>query len=411
MSTDQDVNAPKPVWNFADYTQFFPSYGWIRDYFGYAIQCTDAPPLYHLMASIGILSVALDDRIDLFNHNEPTPLHLYLLIIGESGTRKSAALKRAIRTVQPIFNAFGKTQRLWHPESCSVEGILEALGTDPNRLMILSEWTELHRQTNSTYWKGASEFFNIAYDGMPMTRNRAKLVTYIQRPRLSILGASTASLIGQATTSHDWSAGKMARYLMLYESKPQDKVMDAAIDLPVWVNDLQVGFERFFCDATSHMIMTPIAWKVFRNWKNGKDRAEIQQRFSAEHLEPALNRMDEHILRIAAIYQASMTFPHSGMVEEEAMTKAIAFVEYCTLSLLKIFPTLPGYELHPIIRLKNIITAAGPEGIKKRDVLRQIPMGLVDFDRCIAALLEREEVQVAKLGKSVRYNIKHDLKT
>lgn len=402
MPTNQ-IDTPKPVWDFKDFTQFFPSYGWIRDYFGYAIQCTDAPPLYHLMSGLGVFSVAIADRIDLYNHHEPTPLHLYLLIIGESGTRKSAALKRAIRTVQPVFNNTGRGQRLWFPESCSVEGILERLGADANRLMILSEWTELHRQTTSGYWKGASEFFNIVYDGMPMSRDRAKLTTTVVRPRLSILGASTASLVGQATILHDWEAGKMARYLMLYESKPQDINMESAIELPDLVSNLRLEFERFFTDATTHMIMTPAAWDIFKTWKRSERYTTIKQHFTAKHLEPSLNRMDEHIVRVAALYQASMTFPYDGNVGEEAMEKAINFVEYCTFSLIKIFPTLPGNELHPIIRLKNIVSAAGPTGIKKRDILRKIDITLSDFDRFMQTLLTREEVRALPIGKTLFY--------
>jgi hypothetical protein len=271
--------------------------------------------------------------------------------------------------------------------------------------MILSEWTELHRQSSSSsYWKGSSEFFNIAYDATPLTRNRAKATTAIQRPRLSILGASTPGLIRQATTLHDWTAGKLARYLVGYQYKPESKSMDSALEIPQTIAQLQDHFQRFFAAPLYQYELSAKAWTLFQDWKHDPTWKEAQTRFGAEHLAPALNRIDAHVMRIAALYQASMDFPHNYFVGEEAMTKAIQLAWECAFSLLESFPVIEDRGLAHIVKIRNIIAMHGSDGIRRRILLRKTNCLGTELDKYIAALLERAEVRIeTRENKSTWY--------
>jgi hypothetical protein len=161
-------------------------------------------------------------------NGELHPLHLFLLAVGESGNRKSAAIKRCLNVIKPRLAALGIATRVWHPEASTAEGIFDGLMEDPNRLMIASEWTELHNQGKASYNQHTTEFFNLLYDGSTLHRLKKGgkgTQLAIDNPRVSILGASTPSLIKGNTSLNDWQAGKLPRASSAHQHKPEEAEM------------------------------------------------------------------------------------------------------------------------------------------------------------------------------------------
>ena len=367
------IARPAPVWDFNLFTSVLPPYGWIRDYVQYACACTDAPPLYHIISATSIVSAAVAPHLDLSFQGVKRPLHMFFLICGGSSeSRKTSAIKRAVEVAKPVFgNHSQHGDRLWWPMLSSPEGIAEELAAEPNRLMLYSEWTELHRQTQASYWKQAEETINSIYDAHDMVRVKAKTKVQIKRPRVTILGASTPSLVLDAVNRSDWLAGKMARYLIAHMTRPPGMEMPTSVDDPMTVNTLRKNLGPML-QANTHgdAWITDAAWNTMQAWQNDPWWLDLKAR-APEHIQPSFGRAPEHVFRLATIFAASMKYPWKVAVDFQEMEAAIRLVEWCYEELIKTFSVLDEHNGQVLARVRSIIAAAGPNGIAWPQLLRR----------------------------------------
>jgi Protein of unknown function (DUF3987) len=393
----------EPCWPFEAFRHLVPSYGWIRDYLAYAIQCTDAPPIYHIIAAIALTANVLAPEHECNVDGEPIPIHDFFLIVGESGNRKSAAIKRALRTVLPCYAETKLTDRIWYPDACTPEGIITALLTDPNRLMVLTEWSELQSQGKAGYWQHAPQFWEMVFDRSPIQRLKINQQVKVDRPSITILGASTPSLVKRHTVLHDWDAGKMARYLICYQSKPEDMEMVNAVEHHELLPDLRWNYSRMMAPSLTGTFVPSKEAKEYKDdWQYSPDWRAFVNRLP-EHLKPSGLRAGDHVYRIATLYQASIDYPHNLVIGLDAMIPAIQLVWQCLISTEEAFALLPLHEHQPLTRVRTILAAAGTEGIGRTELLRKSLMHAGELDRVLATLAECEEVVKFKLGDRVIY--------
>lgn len=395
--------SPSPCWDFHDFRDLIPPYGWIRDYFAYAIQCTDAPPLYHIMVASALVANAIACEHDCIVDGEPIPLNMFFLIVGESGNRKSAAINRAIRVVRRCYEMAKLDHRIWHPESCTPEGIMSALADDPNRLMVLTEWSNLQGSSKAMYWQHAPQFWEMIYDRQQIHRLKMNVQLKIDRPNITILGASTPSLVKQFTTSRDFEAGKMARYLIGYMGKPDEKEMVNSVEHVELLEDLRVNYDRLLNPAPAINFTPSTAAKAYKDEWQYSANWKAFVRSLPEHLVPSGLRAPDHVYRLATLYQASMDFPANYIVGEDAMAAAIQMVWTCMISLREQFAILPMHEQAPLERVRAAILSAGIDGISRRDLLRRTHVHATELDKIIGTLREREQAQAMKVASRVIY--------
>jgi hypothetical protein len=390
------AGVPEPVWSFDDVRTHVPSYGWIRDYVAYALQCTDAPPMYHVMAATALAINAIAAEHNCVVDGEPIPLHDYFLIIGESGTRKTAAIRRALRLVKRCYMQAQLGHRIWYPEACTPEGIALALEEDPNRLMVLYEWSDLHASGRASYWQHAPQFWELIFDQQPMQRLKIAKSVSIERPSVTILGASTPSLVKQHTSLHDWQAGKMARYLIGYQAKPDDKEMTHPIERPDLLEDLHRNYERLLSTSLVTSFSPSEAAKEYKNaWQYSSEWKEFV-RSLPEHLKPSGLRASDHIYRIATAYQASIDYPDNFVISESTIAVAIQFVWWCLESVRDTFSMLNIHESQPLTRVRAVLGCIDSLGIARGELLRQTHLHGPELDRAVATLLECEQVKIVR---------------
>jgi len=397
------MNALAPCWAFKDFCTHVPSHGWIHDYLSYATQCTDAPPMYHMIVAPALGGLAISPEHDCVVDGEHIPIHMFFLIAGESGSRKSAAIKRGLRVVQPCLAETGLDHRIWYPEACTPEGIIDAMQTDPNRLMVLTEWSDLQGQGKAGYWQHAPQFWEMIYDQTPIQRLKMQKPVKIDRPNITILGASTPSLIKQNTSLRDWEAGKLARYLIGYMEKPEDREMVNAVEHAELLPDLRRRYSELL--APSHgtsFVPSPEAKAYKDTWQYSPDWKDFVRRLP-EHLKPSGLRAGDHVWRLAAIYQASMDYPWNLTIGVEAVASAIQMVWWCMENLRDAFLTLPA-QGGPLQRTRAVVRAAGVGGIRRDELLRRIDVHGPELDRSILTLVERKELQVSRGFRGVIYS-------
>jgi hypothetical protein len=280
---------------------------------------------------------------------------------------------------------------------------MTALQTDPNRLMVLTEWSDLHSQGKAGYWQHAPQFWETIFDRTPMQRLKINVQIKIERPSITIIGASTPSLIKRHTSLHDWEAGKMARYIIGYMSKPDDMEMTNAIERTDLLPDLQRRYSELL-SPTLVKSFTPspeaktykTAWQYSAPWK-----AFI--RSLPEHLVPSGLRVGDHVWRLATLYQASMDYPWNFVISVEAMAAAIQCLWWCLESVQEAFALLPVHEHQPITRVRTALMSAGARGIARRDLLRQACMHTTELDRVLMTLVDREEVVGIQVKHCITY--------
>lgn len=389
-------STPSPVWDFETVRPYIPSHGWIRDYVAYAIQCTDAPPLYHLLTALALSANALAPSHNCVLDGEPIPLHDFFLVVGESGMRKTAAIRRALRLVKSCYEKVKIEHRIWYPEACTPEGIAMALEEDPNRLMVLYEWSDLHAGGRASYWQHAPQFWELIFDQQPMHRLKIAKSVSIERPSVTIIGASTPSLIKQHTSKHDWEAGKMARYLIGYQTKPNHLEMENAVEHPELLDDLQRNYERLLAPSLVESLQFSQDAKLYkRTWQYSKDWKSFVEELP-EHLKPSGQRASDHVLRVAALYQASIDYPYNFVISDEAVAYAIQLVWYCLASVQEQFSLLTSSENPQLVRIESLLKRAGKKGVSRPELLRQASMHGPELDRVLLTLMEREQVRTVK---------------
>lgn len=389
---------PVPCWGVDDYKDIIPPYGFIKNYVDYASQCTDAPPGYHAISILGFVANAIAADHDLDVDGEIIPLHNFHLIVGESGNRKSAAIKRAERIVRPRYQLAKFGRRIWFPESSTPEGIMEALGEDPNRIMLLSEWSELVSQGKAQYWQHTPQFFELLYDRIPVKRLKMRKPVDIERPCMTILGASTPSLVKQHTILGDWEGGKMARYLIYCFNKPADKEMVNAVEHPELIDDLQQKFDLLLAPSLIHLFkLSPEAKEYKDDWQASRIWKDFVARFPT-HLKASALRAGEHAYRVATAYQASMDYPYGHTVGLDAMEPAVTLVATCMQSTLETFGLLPVHGQDPLRRLRLLLAMAGFDGIERKELLRRSHLTSRVFNAALGTMIECEEAVMVKRG-------------
>jgi hypothetical protein len=386
----------EPVWSFDDYKHFLPPGGFIHDYVWYALHATDAPPDYHIVCAIALAATAIAPQMDLVFREVVHPLHLFQLIVGDSSaSRKTSSIKRATRLAEPVFDRVSHAgARILWPGVSSPEGLLDELAKEPNRLLVLSEWTDMHRLQNAKYWGHAPELFNTIYDSAEIVRMRSKLAAKLVRPRISILGASTRELVNSAVTTLDWHAGKLARYLICCASRPRDRELEIDQDYPGLVQNLQVSLNYILGPQTlpQRASLCQEAWELIQAWHH--DPAWIALQDSApDHIKPSFSRAKEHVLRVAALYEASLRpHPESVVVQPDTVMPAILWVEHCMRGLIDNFSLVVERTAIPWDRIEILLRGAGSKGLSRSQLLRASRLSAKQLDEAILTLRARGEI-------------------
>lgn len=356
--------------------------------------------------------------MDLYHFNEPHPLHQYLLIVGGSSeSRKTSAIKRAARLAEPVLNQFSQRgQRVWWPAVSSPEGIMEELSREPNRLLCLSEWTEMHGLSQKGgYWKHSTELWNLIYDATDSHRSRAKDNSIkIERPRVTILGASTPSLIESTAGVMDWLAGKMARYLIACETRPSTAIMDAPAEYPDRVHSLRLQLDTLARPIPDRgaMTLSDAAWTSMRDWQASAWWRALMKS-APEHVAPSFGRAQEHTFRLAAAYEASASFPWGPMqVTAPSIEAAIRVVEWCYDSLLKTFATIGTRAIdiadkNGLQRVTTLLSVAGEAGMSRSELLRASKLTAHGLEVVLGTLQQRFEIKVQKYNSGTRTGIRY----
>lgn len=187
-----------------------PGDGWIREYVDWCYPCSEAPRLFHLACGLTCLSAAIGRRA--YIQMGPAKLYgnTFVALIGSQGvTRKSTALHMASNLIEAAFDG------LLYEGDCTPEALQrKVLGETPERLLFADELSSV--LGGAEYTRHIRQLLATLYDcpvRLSWSRVGAGGDGSIERPVVSVLGASTMAWLRSCTNAADVGGGILSRFL------------------------------------------------------------------------------------------------------------------------------------------------------------------------------------------------------
>lgn len=316
-----------------DAYDLIPRTGLLKDYLDYARTITDAPDLFHIGAALTAFSASVSDKAILTMDRETglvkVPLHLWTLLLGNAGVRKSTVCNATLRMLVSNDRVCGMPS--------SPEALFDWLSRTPTALIFDPEARMFEALRNSN-WSYGSEFLRELQDspdvlhrllgGRRTRRNPCPdpIEIRIENPHVSVLSASNISLLtstarGVPRINSPSERVKMVlgRFLPLYVERERFE------PIPLPVNEQAEAKIKQACKDLSDAMVCPIvtmtldATSAYDAFADSVTEmiAEVQGQFPRI----MVIRLPSHIARVAALYALSS---YSTVVDEDLMSRAIA---------------------------------------------------------------------------------------
>ena len=217
-----------------------PRTGLFPNYITSVSRLCDSPGLYHVGSLLAALSACVCPHcIGILRHAgraRREPLFLWLLLMGESGARKTQSMIKAKAVVMrdPQNKPLGDGPLSARARSAlgSRAGLIAMLRVEPNPFIVIDEAAAWFRSNRAAYMHDGAATWCEIYDGQILDSNLVdnvkKNATQDPAPeiRVSLLASgATPNLIGRdgATKPTDWTSGLLARVMILATDPPEDR--------------------------------------------------------------------------------------------------------------------------------------------------------------------------------------------
>lgn len=238
-----------------------PPQGFLRDYVDWGMATNDAPAAFHVAMGLALLSMACPAMMYIPSFGRRTYGNMYVLVVGDSGSRKSTALDMAVdlyREMQP--NAIGQ-------QLGSYEGLVALLNATPKALVPESEMSRFFKQARGDGFLASLKYgYMEAYDAVGMSRRTSKVnLTGRQDLRLTLCGAIATHLLEDNVDPTDLTGGFLSRFVIAVGERTHTKVN--MVDTQGLRERLKVHLKHVEATAFScELLMSPEAVAVHADW-------------------------------------------------------------------------------------------------------------------------------------------------
>ena len=322
-----------PRWAVSDAEALtlIPPSGFIKDYIEYTIGCTDAPVIYHfgsILTSLGLCAAAADIKVMPLGGQvgyQDASFIMWSIIVGESGDRKSHAMRRALRLAQRACNTVSERRPCVLPNDGSIEGWTEALSQVPIGLFFRTEFASLLDQSRQSHLQALKSWLLTLWDGDDYIRKTLSGGQIeITRPRVLVLGAVPPSVFKSKTDAGDWNSGYLGRHCFWPGMRPIGHrfatfTADSDIEakMAAWLREV-------VCLSSGSIVIETAHTQTIDDWM--VEYVEMRRGKVADPFYSHLQRYQEHIVKWAALY--CMCRQHAPVKEGEELHVEAVDVEY-----------------------------------------------------------------------------------
>jgi len=351
---------------------------WARDYREAVGPSTEAADELHYVALLTVLGAALGRNVTVSSGRFVYP-NVYAMLIGPTGDRKTTAAELALdllRRVAPevlLLNGVG-----------SQEGLMERMAdrTSSKTLLFADEMAALlkkgRRESSGSLIEFITELFNCPESKSHFTRSKS---ISLEKPTLSILGASTPAWLEAALEEEDILGGFTNRFIYVSGIPKPDNPLPPAPDasklqsLCEWIRKITRGPQRVMTLGSDVQELWSDFYVQWRRFVAGQ----------TERGAALLRRIDLYILKFACIHAA---MDETTEITGAHLLPAIAlgrFLAGCSYRILGDLGSPRDYRLERLIEQK--LQAA--QGVMRRKNLRQLLGGRITgekLDRILRAM-------------------------
>lgn len=296
-----------------------PESGFLHDYYNYAVDLTEAPPLYHLFVGMSLVSAVLGRNVKFpFGASTIYP-NLWIVLLAQSSLYKKST---AISIGRAILRDVDEDIVL--PNEFSSELLVTMLSKSPSGIFCWSEFAGPLASFNRKYMAGTKEMLTDLYDCPPIYKRKLKSDEQIIKDAcISILTASAMEWLRAQVRETDVMSGFLARFIFVPASeradlKPIPPIPNKDEREHLIESLLKIGqIERT-------MELSKEARFMHDTWYRQSDKG-MQQEDDIELLSPFYTRLNTYLLKFAMIYQVADN--DSSLISPENLHKAILLVD------------------------------------------------------------------------------------
>lgn len=271
---------------------------YLSEFSAYLKGRSDSPYTFHHHAGLFTLSMALGNAVTVDGWMRPIYPNLWQVILAPSGMGKSVPLDFA----EMLMERAGLADSLL-PTSFSQEQMLTLLAKKKNGAFLLQEFSAFQQLLLREYNAGSQQTLTDLYD-VPNRYERSlrQETIVLDRPFLSILGASSPAWFAANFQSAALSGGFLARFLFVPSSEPGKYVdhpgpHDEATIIGLAGHLHQV--RQLFGKAN----LGPSTWKVYNDW--ARESREAMRKEQTEEFSGMRSRASALVLKIALLFSVS----------------------------------------------------------------------------------------------------------
>lgn len=374
-----------------------PEGGYLARYIDYGTEVTMAPPEFHLAAGLAQISTILRNEVGFYLGGRFHPTHLWMVMLGKAGAKKSSAISLATG----LLTETGAEFRL--PSETSREALWDVLARQPCGVLELTEFMGFIQTSNRDYQAGLKEDLIQFFDSLDIHQRELKSgqIT-VRRPAVTILGAAVTDVVVEWVRARDLAGGFLSRFLFVpqttgvaYKGMTDPSYGDVRYELRNELLDIQhAKQERRRASGGEHLLVsfTAEAQEAWERYDEASlnDPAAQSPEFSGFYSRSGLYSLKIAILN--AIAEKCWT------VEIDHVLRAVAFVDYCRDQIIRVVDErmTSSKEGLDIVRVHSLLTRLGgaAEWVPYSQVLKRSHMTSRHLADIISTMDESGRIEV-----------------
>jgi hypothetical protein len=375
-----------------------PSNDFVEAYKEYAKQITDAPPKYHELMALAIISTVLGRQAYLKYGVYNLYPNLYIVLIGKSTVmRKTACLNMAKNLIEK-FNP-----DLILSNDFTPEGLFSLLSEKSKGLIIWSEFGAFLINATKNYQAGVKEFLTEVFDCPNRKNKRLSGKEYeIKDIYLNIITATTLNWFIDRINEADTMGGFLGRFIYMpckledkngwyYMPKPE----------PIDLSNKLVSDIKKISQLKGEFTISDEANLLLIKWLR-RHEEEIEILDDSKGIIGFYARLSDYLLKFAMLYEISGS--KSLTISEGSLLRAIKLVNQLKQSLNELMSEHIAFtkEAKDIQKILNLIKSEA-EGIRRDKLLKNSHMTAKQLEEVLNTLMQSNQI--------IEFNITESTKT
>jgi hypothetical protein len=371
----------------ADLDLALPEKGFLKDYYDFAKELTDAPEHYHIFGGLSVLSAVVGNNIHLpFGPWRIYPNLWIVLLAPSSIFRKSTV----ITIVRKIITAVDNTIIL--PNEFTPEVLVSSMEKNPQGILIWSEFASALSNFERSYMMGTKEFLTDIYDCPPIYRRKIREKEFtIENPCISILAGTAIDWFLSKCKEGDVRGGFLARFVYVPATAKTKRISIPPPYDPKELNHLSSKL-KIIKEITGTADIKGIE-SIYDKWAIGHDE-ELERETDQERLSGFFTRLSIYALKFAMLYQLAQD--QSVVISDESMTRAISLTHYLKRNVRRLVKEEFVFGKEEKQKKKLLDCIRRNPGITKRIILQRTKMTLKTLEPILITLITEGSVRVEK---------------